>query len=475
MKDDKMVEYDTFPFGEASETHVSMDTHETGLNNNMLVVGGTGAGKTCSTAYPMLMHLEHGNAVGIFTKRGMTESIGKLLKKRGYQIYELDFVHPEKSPYGYDPLVHCLDDADLVAMSHFIINAGEKKTLSNDPFWNDSAESLLTPILRYVRSGAYKKGHTMNEALQLIDSIPFTGESVWEDVLDAKPDKEKDTADELTLEVSFDDNPWGINPRHEHKVGDDEKEVLKEADPQKKQLMLRELRAMMETDLVGGAAWTSVIRGSDQTRKSIMMSLITPIQALFSKKVRRILQQPKEFSFKKLLKPKTVLFVYISPVNPAIHQFVSIFYQQLFKNLFELAEDRKEGVLPYPVYVLCDDFATGAPIKDFPELISIFRAKGISTTMLIQSETQLASLYGPDGAKTIVNNSDTYIFLGGMDIDTCVNVARRMDVPYTDILNMPIGREIFFRRGQKPIVTKRYNLTHDPLFESWKDKGSLRQ
>lgn len=478
MKSKKNVEeakYDVFPLGEAEETHVSMDTRATGLNNNVLVVGGTGAGKTMSVAYPMLMHLEHGNAVGIFTKRGMTEGIGKILKKRGYRIFEIDFVKPEKSPYGYDPLAHCLDDADIVALSHGLINAGEKKIQNSDPFWANSAESLLTPILRYVRSGAYEKGNGMKDALQLIDSIPLTSATSWREVLDADPYESPKASAATSSEAPSEDNPFGIDLHHKHVVGEDEEEALDEADPLGSQFMLRELKAMLEADSVGRAAWTSFIRGADQTSRSIMMSLMTPVQALFSKKVRRILQQPKEFSFKELLKPKTVLFVYISPVNPSLHQFVSLFYQQLFKNLFELAENRESGVLPHPVSICSDDFATGAPIKNFPELISIFRAKGISATMLIQSETQLASLYGKDGAKTIINNTDTYLFLGGMDIDTCVNVAKRLDVPYTDILNMPLGREIFFRRGQKPIVTQRYETLRDPLFGSWNTQELLRQ
>lgn len=92
--------YDVFPMGAGPKALFSMDTRRTQVNNNTLVVGGTGAGKTIGVAYPMLMHLQHGNAVGIFTKRGMTDSIRRLLEKRGYHIYEIDFCHPETSPFG---------------------------------------------------------------------------------------------------------------------------------------------------------------------------------------------------------------------------------------------------------------------------------------------------------------------------------------------------------------------------------------
>jgi len=147
----------------------------------------------------------------------------------------------------------------------------------------------------------------------------------------------------------------------------------------------------------------------------------------------------------------------------------------MFKPLFELAERREDGTLPHPVYVLCDDFATGVPIDHFQDHISIFRAKGISVTMLIQSETQLASIYRIDNAKTIINNCDTYIYLGGMDIITAKAIAERMDCPYTDILNMEIGRELLFHRGRRPLCTKRYDLFHDPLYAECQQTGKQTQ
>ena len=80
-------------------------------------------------------------------------------------------------------------------------------------------------------------------------------------------------------------------------------------------------------------------------------------------------------------------------VNPALHCFVNMFYAQAFKQLFEYAENRPDGVLPIPVHVLCDDFATGSRVLNFPEYISIFREKGISVTLLLQSESQLEQMY----------------------------------------------------------------------------------
>lgn len=441
--------YDTFPLGAGPKAMFSMDTHKTQVNNNILVVGGTGAGKTIGVAYPMLMHLRHGNVVGIFTKRGMTDSIRQLLKKRGYRIYEIDFSNPETSPFGYDPLKHCLDDMDLMALSHSIIwgKGGERNV--NDPFWNNSAESLLLPVLRYVHKGLYHEGDRLLDAVRLLDSIPGTSALDWE--------KGRD--------------PYDMGG--EDKKAD--KDVFKEEDPYHRKLLMRELKALMDSDARDASAWDAYINGSDQTSRSVMMSLQTPMTHVFTQAIRSFLKNPREFSFEKLLEPKTVLFVYTSPVNTALSPFISIFYQQMFKSLFELAERREDGTLPQPVYVLCDDFATGVPIDHFQDHISIFRAKGISVTMLIQSETQLASIYGTDNAKTIINNCDTYIYLGGMDIATAKAIAERVDWPYSDVLNMKIGSELLFHRGQAPLITKRYDFFNDPLLKKCQQMSKVRE
>ena len=110
------------------------------------------------------------------------------------------------------------------------------------------------------------------------------------------------------------------------------------------------------------------------------------------------------------------------------------------------------------VQVICDDFATGCKVPEFQELISIFREKRIGVTLLIQSESQLAAMYGAKNAITIINNCDTYVYLGGMDLKTSENISKRLNIPLHEVLNMPIGREYVFRRGQEPIKTERYSL-----------------
>lgn len=141
------------------------------------------------------------------------------------------------------------------------------------------------------------------------------------------------------------------------------------------------------------------------------------------------------------------------------------FYAQAFKSLFEYSESLPSGKLPIPVHVLCDDFATGSRILNFSEYISIFREKQISVTLLLQSESQLESMYGSDDATTIINNCDSYLYMGGMDLKTGRSISERLNAPLEDILYMPIGQVCIFRRGQKPIVTSRYNILKNEQYQ----------
>jgi len=137
----------------------------------------------------------------------------------------------------------------------------------------------------------------------------------------------------------------------------------------------------------------------------------------------------------------------------------------MFKQLFEYAESLPSGKLPIPVSVLADDFATGSRILNFSEYISILREKQISVMLLLQSEAQLERMYGYEDAVTIIDNCDTYVYMGGMNIKTCRSISERLNMPLDDVLYMPLGQEVIFRRGQRPILTQRYDVLHDKAYQ----------
>lgn len=200
--------------------------------------------------------------------------------------------------------------------------------------------------------------------------------------------------------------------------------------------------------------WKSFKNLPIKTAGCVFGTLNTTIDTIFSPELRKMMATKK-----------TILFVTTSAVNPALHCFVNMFYAQAFKQLFEYAENRPDGVLPIPVHVLCDDFATGNRVLNFPQYISIFREKGISVMLLLQSESQLEQMHGTDNATTIINNCDSYIYLGGTDLRTAQNISLRLNAPLDEVLYMPIGQEVLFRQGQRSIVTRRYDIQKNDVYQ----------
>ena len=229
----------------------------------------------------------------------------------------------------------------------------------------------------------------------------------------------------------------------------------------------REFKIVMEQqpDSFAVSCWRSFCNLPLKTANCVYGSLNTAIDTIFSPELRSMIRSKPKINIESLASERTVLFISTSAVNPALHSFINLFYAQVFKNLFEFAESRPTGTLPIPVHVLCDDFATGSRILNFPEYISIFREKLISVTLLIQSESQLESMYGRGNSITIINNCDSYVYMGGMDLKTGHSISERLNVPLEDVLYMPIGQIVVFRRGQKPLITTRYNVMKDQQYQ----------
>ena len=211
--------------------------------------------------------------------------------------------------------------------------------------------------------------------------------------------------------------------------------------------------------------WKSFKKLPIKTASCVFGTLNTTLDSVFTPELRSMFRMKKKVDFEQMAKKKTALFVTSSPVNPALNCFINMFYAQAFKQLFEFGEEQPDGMLPIPVHLLADDFATGCPVPLFDQYISIFREKQISVTLLIQSESQLVSLYGPDAATTIINNCDTYVFMGTNDLTTAHNISLRANRPLEDVLHMKIGNQILFRRGSKPKFGKRYNILENETYK----------
>jgi len=392
----------------------STDCGETGLNNNVIVCGGSGSGKTMSVSEPRLLETTTSSLIATVTKRRIVTKYMPLFRERGYEILDLNFVSPRESTCSFDPLKFVKGYSDITFLAKSIVKADpqkESRNTSADPYWDNAAISLLSAEIAYTMMKNDKA--TFSDVLDLHNSLVIEeGNGTISTSLDEK----------FNRLAAKDPNCFAVS------------------------------------------CWKSFKNLPIRTAGCVFGTLNTTIDTIFSPALRKMMATKQNVDFEQLATRKTVLFVTTSAVNPSLHCFVNMFYAQAFKQLFEYAENRPDGVLPVPVHVLCDDFATGSRVLNFPEYISIFREKGISVTLLLQSESQLEQMYGSDNATTIINNCDSYIYLGGMDIRTAQTVSMRLNAPLEDVLYMPIGQEVLFRRGQRPIVTGRYDILKNELY-----------
>lgn len=406
MKSDKVI------LGQGAE--FTTDSDVTGINNNIIVCGGSGSGKTMSITEPRLLETHNSSLIVTVTKRRIADRYKALFRSRGYNVDILDFTRPGGSTVAYDPLAYIECDDDIQFLAQSIIAANPKRQrANNDPYWEEAAVSLLCAEIAYVMID--DDSATFDDVLRLHDSLAF-----WSD------------DDEIgsSLDEKFD----SLNQKR--------------------------------PGCYAVNRWNSFRRLPMRTASCVYSTLNAAIANVFTSNVRETIRNRKPISYVKLGSSKTVLFVISSAVNPALHYFVNMFYAQTFKSLFEYAEECVDGVLPVPVHVICDDFATGGKVANFAEYISIFREKGISVTLLVQSESQLESIYDSSEATTIINNCDTYVYMGGMDLKTGKSVCERLNKPLDEVLYMPVGKEYVFRRGQKPIQTCRYDISSNRLYRS---------
>ena len=402
----------------------STDTDKTGINNNNVVVcAGSGSGKTMSIIEPRLINTFDSSLIVTLTKRRLVPKYKSLFEERGYEVQDLNFVNPKLSTVTYDPLkyVKSYSDINFLAQSIVLSDPRKRKESSSiDPYWDNAAISLLSAEIAYVMMS--KEDRTFADVLKMHDNLNL---------------REYGSSISTSYDSQF--------------------ERMAEEDP----------------GCFAVNCWNSFKSLPIKTASCVFGTLNTTIDNIFSPEMRKMISDKKKINFKSIAKKKTVLFITTSAVNPSLNCFVNMFYAQMFKQLFEFAESLPSGQLPIPVSVLCDDFATGSKVLNFPEYISILREKKISVTILLQSESQLESIYGTNDATTIINNCDTYVFMGGMDLVTASHISQRLNVPIEDVLYMPIGKEYVFRRGQKPVSTNRYNILKDKVYQRVTEKYNM--
>ena len=396
---------------------VPADFAQTGINLNELVIGPTGCGKTWSNAFSRLLHTNTSSVVVPLAKRALKDKFTKMFKKRGYEIMDLDFSNPRKSTVCYDPMDYVKTDEDVIQLAKNLIGVNPSRTRDGnlDPYWNDSATSILAAEIGLIRLNALYDGKqpSIADVVKLHRSIVVSNE----------------TAFSSNIDILF-DHAASIYPGNQ------------------------------ATEL-----WKTIRGLAPKTASCILSIVNNAMDKIFGPNILELAKKKKKLAFKKLGEKRIALFITTSPMNTALLNLVNVLYADMFRELFNTAEATPEGKLKIPVHIICDDFACTGRIEDFDSYISIFRAAGISVTLLLQSETQLVSMYGENAATTIINNCDTYIYMGGMDSRTCRNVSEKINKPVSKVMSMPIEHVMVFRRGSDPIETRRYQILEDPLFK----------
>lgn len=396
----------------AENQYFDLDCYRTKLNNNVLVVGTSGSGKTRNIVTPNLLQAT-GSYILSDPKGNLYRKYKDYLQKKGYKVTKVDFIHPEQS-IGYNPFTYIRSEQDIVKIAKLLADISGKD--EKQPFWDFATELLFSAIIAYL----------------------------WEE---AKPEEQNLTNLQkilLACQIEEDnDKPNAV---------DQLMEELRERNPNS--FAVRQYRKFRIS--------------ATRTLKSILISAHAKTGIFDTKEMQKMLRFD-EVNFSRIGQEKTAVFVIVSDTDRSMDGIANVFFSQAMNELCKYADencDDRDNRLPVDVRFILDDFATHVKICEFPRMIASIRSRGISTMLMIQSEGQLRNAYGED-AKTIIGNCDSYVYLGGNDIETAQAVARRCDMPLKKVLNMPVGKCWIFRRGQEPV-----NAT---LFEIEKHKKEIER
>ena len=377
------------------DRYYSLDCQKTQLNNNVLVVGASGTGKTRSIVSPNIL-MASGSYVISDPKGILYDKYKKYLQAQGYEVKKLDFTNPRKS-CGYNFFNYIKNTQDIVKVSHMMVNSEEGVRSTADPFWDRAAQLLLQAAIAYLQEACSRRDRNLKNVLRLVSLCQID---------------ENDSSSQTVLDAMF--------------------EELEKTNP----------------NSYAAKTYKKFRIAAGRTLRSILITLNSTLGLMDTPEIEKMTEEDT-IDIESIGKTKTAIFVVVSDTDRSLDRLVNIFFSQTMNVLCEYADKRCiNNELPVPVRFILDDFATNCKIDDFPRMISSIRSRGISVMLMIQAESQLKKGYGDDD-KTIISNCDTYIYLGGNDVETAKAVAERLDIPAKKVLNMPVGTNWIFRRGEE--------------------------
>ena len=387
----------------AEGQYFSTDDYQTKRNNNVLAVGAPGSGKTASIVVPNLLQANDSYIVSD-PKGRLYRQYARYFKGKGYNVKLLDFTHPERSSH-YNPFAYIHTTKDVIKMANSLAFQKDMTSFSKDPFWDYAAFLLYCAVIAYLSFECPERMRTIQNMVSLILMCQVTD------------DNEKSNALDKIMQR------------------------LKEKKPESFAVRQYEKFRM----------------SPGRTMQSILITANSKL-ATFDFPELNIMTAVDDIHLVEAGKRKMVVFVVVSDTDRSMDGISNLFFEQALQELCNYADNKcSDGRLPIAVRFILDDFATNVKINEFPRIVSCIRSRGISAMMMIQSEAQLQAAYGEDG-QTIISSADTYLYLGGNDLQTAQAVAMRGDISLDKILSLPIGECIIFRRGSRPVQARTFRL-----------------
>ncbi len=421
--------------------HVSigLDGYRHRRNLNILVVGGSGSGKTRFFCKPGIMSVNCSYLI-VDPKGEMLRSTGYLLKEKGYDIKVFDLIHPRQSD-GYNPFTYIRDDPDVLKlMDNLVKNTTPPKGASNDPFWEKAEIALDSALMLYLLYEAPAEEQNFEMLMFMLECARVM---------------EEDEQYQSPLDLLF--------------------QTLEERDPS--HIAVREYKVYKQA--------------AGKTAKSILVTASVRLAAFIFPQYAAMMQTD-EMDFASMGERKRAIFCVIPVNDGSMNYLVSMLLTQCFQQLYLRADERYNGRLPMPVRVIQDEWANVAQPDSYPKVLATCRSYNIGINIIVQNIQSIKALY-KDEWEGIIGNCDTLLFLGGGNEPTSLEFVSKLlgketvhtrtrgqtkgrsgsssmnfqqtgrDLMTPDEIRMlPADDALLFIRGEKPVRDKKYNIKKHP-------------
>lgn len=428
---------------------IGVDGYKHKHNTNVLVVGGSGTGKTRTYAVPNV--LEAGCSMVITDPKGeILRKTGGFLKRAGYEVRVFDLLNPDAS-FCYNPFRYVRDDKEVLQLiTNLIQNTTPPHAQSSDPFWEKSETALLQALMLYLLHEAPPEEQNFGMVMELLGSAQV---------------KEEDENFESPLDILF------------------------------------ERLAMCDPESIAVKQYGIYKQAAGKTAKSILVSVGVRLAAFNLPQIAR-LTMTDELHLDDLGERRVALFCCIPDSDKSLNYLVGMVYTQLIQTLFYQADRVHRGRLPVPVHCLMDEFPNISLPKDsFQSALATMRSRGIFCSIIVQNIAQLKSMY-KDSWESLVGLCDEFLYLGGNEQGTHKYVSELIGKETVETTSRSLSRgrsgssstshqqtardlmtpdevrllsndkALLFVRGERPVMDWKYNLLRHPNIRFTEDGGA---